>query len=84
MFEQKRKNYRELVSTLYQQYVKDTDEENKWLLLSAFWIQNQVGLTLSGGEPLFQFEFAMDILKKAKEKICILPSKPVASLTKKE
>lgn len=25
------------------------------------------GITLSGGEPLFQFEFALDILKKAKE-----------------
>lgn len=25
------------------------------------------GITLSGGEPLFQFEFAFDILKKAKE-----------------
>lgn len=26
------------------------------------------GITLSGGEPLFQFEFSLDILKKAKEK----------------
>ena len=25
------------------------------------------GITLSGGEPLFQFDFALDILKKAKE-----------------
>ena len=25
------------------------------------------GITLSGGEPLFQFEFALDILRKAKE-----------------
>lgn len=25
------------------------------------------GITLSGGEPLFQFEFALDILKKSKE-----------------
>ena len=25
------------------------------------------GLTLSGGEPLFQFDFAFDILKKAKQ-----------------
>ena len=26
------------------------------------------GITLSGGEPLFQFDFALDILKKAKER----------------
>ena len=32
-----------------------------------FYDNSDGGITLSGGEPLFQFEFSMDILKKAKE-----------------
>ncbi len=32
-----------------------------------FYDNSDGGITLSGGEPLFQFEFSMDILKKARE-----------------
>ncbi len=32
-----------------------------------FYINSGGGITLSGGEPLFQFDFSLDILKKAKK-----------------
>ena len=34
----------------------------------AFYQSSGGGITLSGGEPLFQFEFALDVLKKSKER----------------
>lgn len=34
----------------------------------SFYETSGGGVTLSGGEPLFQFEFAVDVLKKCKEK----------------
>lgn len=39
LFEQKRKTHKELVATLYQQYIcdKNVDEENKWDLFSGFY-----------------------------------------------
>ena len=32
-----------------------------------FYLQSGGGITLSGGEPLFQYDFSLEILKKAKE-----------------
>lgn len=45
-----------------------TDEVIDEVLKDKIFYDNSGGgITLSGGEPLFQFEFSMDILKKAKE-----------------
>ena len=35
---------------------------------SEFYTESGGGITISGGEPLFQYDFSLDILKKCKEK----------------
>ena len=46
-----------------------TDEEviNEVLRDKDFYMQSGGGITLSGGEPLMQYEFSLEILKKSKE-----------------
>ncbi len=46
------------VDKIISEVVKDTE----------FYEQSGGGITLSGGEPLMQYEFSLEILKKAKEK----------------
>ncbi len=49
-------------------YSKDSDDIiNEVLKDEVFYKNSGGGMTLSGGEPMAQFEFTLDLLKKAKE-----------------
>lgn len=46
----------------------DTDQIVKEALKYKNYINNGGGITITGGEPLYQFDFALELLKKFKEK----------------